>query len=109
MSHPRSLRSYDDVKQIFDAAVTNEGVRVKCKNAGQAINLRARLNHFRALDRDSMAMIYLPDDPRHGCSAYDPFIVRIVDDTLIIEPRTIGGYTIEPLEKPEEINPTPEK
>jgi len=97
MSHSRSLRSYDDAKEIFDAAVERGGIRVTCQNAGQAVNLRARLNHFRQLDRDSMAQVYPADDPRHGASAYDPFVVRLIDTTLVIEPRQIGGYKIESL------------
>jgi hypothetical protein len=105
MSHSRSLRSYDDVKEIFDEAVARGGIRVTCTRPGQAINLRARLNHFRQLDRDSMAQIFPADDPRHGCSAYDPFMVRLVDSTLIIELRQIGGYTIEPLEIANEKTP----
>ncbi len=100
MSHSRSLRSYDDAKEIFDKAVEHGGVVVTCHNAGQAVNLRARLNHFRQLDRDSMAQIYPADNPRHGASAYDPFVIRLVNKMLIVEPRQTDGFKIEPLNRP---------
>ena len=100
MSHSRSLRSYDDAKEIFDKALENGGVLVTCRNDGQAVNLRARLNHFRQLDRDSMAQIYPADDPRHGTSIYDPFVIRLSDKRLIVEPRQIDGFKIEPLNRP---------
>jgi len=106
MGYSKSLRTYDDVKEIFDAAIAQGGARVTCKTTGQAVNLRARLNHFRFLDRESMSQVYPPEDPRHGTSVYDPFVIRFVgDSTLLLEPRQIGGYTIEPLEKPEETQP----
>jgi hypothetical protein len=106
MSFPKSLRSYDDVKEIFDAALAQGGCRVKCK---QLVNLRARLNHFRALDRDSMAQIYPAGHPRHGISIYDPFVIRVVGEYLVLEPRQIGGYTIEPLPDPVVIQSDPER
>lgn len=102
MGYSKSLRSYDDVKEIFDAALAQNGARVTCQDRGQAVNLRARLNHFRQLDRDSMAQVFPAGDPRHGVSAYDPFTIRLTDETLIIEPRKMGGYTIEPLESKNE-------
>lgn len=108
MSYSKSLRSYADVKEIFDKAVDMGGAAVVCRTAGQAINLRARLNHFRQLDRDSMAEIYPAEHPNHGVSIYDPFVVRILDNTLTVEPRETGDYTIGPLPpKPETL--TPEK
>jgi hypothetical protein len=99
MSHSKSLRSYADAKEIFDRALVEGGVSVTCQSAGQAVNLRARLNHFRTLDRNSMAEIFPANDPRHGISAYDPFVIRLVNNTLTVEPRELGGYTIEPLTK----------
>jgi hypothetical protein len=98
MGHSRSLRTYDDCKELFDAAVAQNGIRITCTRGGQAVNLRARLNHFRTLDRESMAEIYPTDHPKHGISAYDPFVIRLDNLTLTIEPRGSADYTIEPLE-----------
>jgi hypothetical protein len=101
MSLPKSLRAYEDAKVILDEALEHGGVRVNCKNLGQAVNLRARIHRFRVLDRDFYAQAFPPDDPRHGISAYDNLLVRLDSNSgksiLIIEPRQIGGYTIEPL------------
>jgi hypothetical protein len=98
MSHSNSINAYLDVKVLFDQAVQHNGVKVKCKSNGQAVNTRARLNHLRTLDRALMAEVYSdPGDPRHGVSAYDPFVVKLIDDILIIEPRQIGGYIVTPL------------
>jgi hypothetical protein len=100
MTLPKSLRSYDNEKTIFDGAFENGGrARVICKSLGQAVNIRARLHRFRALDRDSNAEIYPADHPMHGASIYDNLLVRLDNGggkyTLIIEPREVGGYTVE--------------
>lgn len=98
MGHSKSLRTYADVQEIFERAYTDRdqgGVRVNCTDIGQAVNLRARLNHFRLLHRESMAEVFPVDDPRHGVSPFDPFVVRLTGNTLIIEPRNTKGYTIE--------------
>jgi hypothetical protein len=101
MGYSKSLRSYDDAKAIFDRALSEGGIRVNCKHPGQAVNLRARLNNFRTLDRQSMCDVYPPSDPRHGISVYDPFVVRLVGDDLLIEPRGPADYTIVSLTKGE--------
>jgi hypothetical protein len=96
MSVSYSKSAYLDCFEYFDRALKSSiGIRVACRNRGSANNLRVRMHYARAISRREFLEIYQPDDPRHGQSPYDVFMVRIEQDDekwwLYIEPRTAGG------------------
>lgn len=92
MSVPKSLLSYRDCLDYFDTALQySEGARVKVKDANDGFNLRMRLNNCRKLDREANIRLYPPNHRMHGCSAYDPIMVkvqRLGDEFFVVLERT---------------------
>ena len=103
MSLPNSLRSYEDCKTLFDAALADpKGARAKLGTYESCMNMRTRMHYFRTLDRKANADIYPSDHPIHGTSAYDDFVVQILRDEdgefwLYIQPRSAKILVIEGL------------
>jgi hypothetical protein len=93
MSQINSLRAYTDCKELFDAALADpKGARAQIGDQGACINMRTRMHYFRKLDREANERIYPPDDPNHGTSIYDSFVVRMYKDEdkewwMYVEPR----------------------
>jgi hypothetical protein len=98
MSRHKPLNIFDDLREILDAAVEHGGGIVNCPSNGKAIATRHRMNHFRALERESMTEIYPPGHPRHGRSVYDGFVFRIEPNgkQIIIEPRELEIISFTP-------------
>ena len=96
MSQINSLRAYTDCKELFDAAMADpKGARAQVGDQGAAMNMRTRLHYFRRLDREANEKIYPVDNPMHGTSIYDTFVVRMYMDTedqwwIYVEPRGTG-------------------
>lgn len=104
MSISNSRLAYLDCYKVWDRAIENpSGVRVGVRNYDAALHLRMRLHQARKINRRENEEIYEPGEPLHGCSAYDPFTVRIkrVNNSfyLYIEPNRIATEIIEPLDK----------
>jgi len=107
MGFSNSVFSYEDIRQLFDKALTAErGLRVKLAKEGAAHNLRQRMSYYRQLDRRENKKIYQPDDPMWGRSAYDALILKITpaesEDTenevyLDIVKATADNYKTEEL------------
>lgn len=99
--------TFSDVQEIFDRALTSpHGVRSKQLTRSHAINLRARFNYFRTLDRRENAKIYQGDDPRRYRSIYDELVLEIPpkgspdDTTLYIRRRNPDGLNFEEIKPP---------
>lgn len=103
MSLPNSLRSYEDCKSLYEAALADpKGARAKLGTYASCINMRTRMHYFRVLDRTSNADIYPSDHPTHGTSVYDDFVVQILQDQdgefwLYIQPRSAKILVVEGL------------
>jgi hypothetical protein len=103
MSQINSLRAYTDCQKLFEAALNDpKGARAQIGTQEQCINMRTRMHYFRKLDRDANAKTYPPNDPNHGTSIYDPFVVRLLPDEdglwwVYVQPRTDSNMIIEGL------------
>lgn len=102
MSFNRSILAFDDIRHVFDRALqTPHGLKIPCGSRGKAVNLRARFNYFRKIDRDESFKIYPPDHPMFGKSSYDKLALRIPEkgspeeNVLFIEPHSAEKYKIE--------------
>jgi hypothetical protein len=104
MSLPNALRAYEDCRTLFEAAAADsKGARAKLISHDACINMRSRLHNFRALDRAANAETYPdPNDPLHGQSVYDEYVVQIFPDEdgewwVYVSLRTSQLLAIEPL------------
>lgn len=103
MSLPTSLRAYADCQKLFESATADPKGARACLGAYEAcVNMRTRMHYFRSLDRDSNANIYPKDHPMHGVSAYDDYVVQIIEDEdgmhwLYVQPRSAKILVIEGL------------
>lgn len=103
MSQINSLRAYTDCQALFDRATLDpKGARARIGTQEQCINMRTRMHYFRKLDREANERVYPVDDPMHGTSIYDPYVVRLLPDEdgewwVYVQPRTPGDMVIEGL------------
>src|SRR5580698_9802163 len=94
MSLPNSLRAYRDCEELFQSATADpKGARACVGTYEAGLNLRTRMHYFRKLDRIANETVYPPDDPMHGQSVYDEYVIPepMVDQDgeywLYVEPR----------------------
>lgn len=89
--------AYIDCRALWDRALeATKGIRVPVGAHGQAVQLRLRLNRYRAIDRRENAKTYEPGHPLFGRSVYDAFAVRLHDDTTVeIVPLSLQHLDIE--------------
>lgn len=81
MSQINSLRAYTDCQTLFEAALKDpKGARAKLGTQSACINMRTRMHYFRKLDREANERTYSPDNPMHGTSVYDPYVVQMFMD-----------------------------
>lgn len=108
MSLPTSLGAYLDCRQLFDAALADPKGARACLGTWEACrNMQSRMNYFRSLDRIANKEIYPKGDPKWGISAYDPYVVQLMEDAdgewwVYVQPRdkilVIEGLSeVEPL------------
>jgi len=103
MSQINSLRAYTDCQKLFDAATNDpRGARALIGTQEQCINMRTRMHYFRSLDRKANEKVYPPNDPMHGTSIYDPYVVRLLPDEdgswwVYVQPRAPDDMIIEGL------------
>lgn len=70
--------SYEDVRELMQRALDSpKGLRVTLSSPAEAINMRARMNKFRANNRKDNKKIYTPDHPMWGNSVFDALVTRI--------------------------------
>lgn len=111
MSLPNSLRAYADCQQLYEAAVADpKGARACLGTHDACVGMRTRMHYFRKLDREANAETYPIGDPMHGASAYDDFVIQIMQDEdeewwLYVTPRSAKILAIEGLSQvPEQID-----
>lgn len=76
MNH--SYLAYEDCREAFEKGLESEnGVRIKFKNAAEAVRFRLRMNDFRIQTRELSKHIHPPDSPLWGTSPYDALILSI--------------------------------
>lgn len=103
MSQINSLRAYTDCERLFEAALRDpKGARARIGTQEACINMRTRMHYFRKLDREANERTYPPDDPKHGTSVYDPYVVRLFPDEdgewwVYVQPRATDDMVIEGL------------
>ena len=78
MSLPTSLLSYKDCADTFEKTLLSpQGIRVRMPSFEKANFFRMRCHYFRTLDRRNNARIYESDHAMHGCSQFDPVVLKI--------------------------------
>lgn len=78
MSLPTSRLSYKDCFDLYDKALESErGVRVRMPDPNYANFFRMRMHKARSIVRDENRLIYELGQPLHGCSEYDPLVLKI--------------------------------
>ena len=107
MAYNKSPLALAYQRDIFDRALEDpHGIKITCKNHGEAMALRARLNHYRWRDQKANKVIYPPEHPMHGVSVWDALTCIVgksgtPDETaLIIKPRQLDHLIIESLGPP---------
>ena len=76
-----AILSFEDVRELLNKAIEAEkGIEIKLDTKGQAVNLRSRMNRYRAKDRESSKVIFPDDHPSYGVSQYDRLIISIRED-----------------------------
>lgn len=93
MSSPTTKLAYKDCEALFDQASDDaKGIRFRVPSESHAIHLRMRMQQFRALDREDNRRLYDLGNPMHGCSIYDPLVIRYRHDGsdwwVYVEPRS---------------------
>ena len=54
MSLSKNYRAYEDVRIAFDRALDSDnGIKIPCKDRGEAVHLRSRFNQYRAITQGS--------------------------------------------------------
>lgn len=78
MGFATSPLSYADVRGVLDKALAApKGIQIDCGTYGHAVQLRARLNKAREIDRHTNAKTYPDDHPMHGLSHYDSLRISL--------------------------------
>ena len=77
MAYNSSLTSYPDITAALDRALESpKGVRIQFETAQAVTTFCGRAHSFRFRDRAHNRKVYAHDHPMHGCSAYDPLMIR---------------------------------
>ena len=103
MTAPTTRLSYGDAYDALDRAKDDaKGIRLRFDDKASAETFRARVHNARRVDREDNLTIYTQEDPLWGRSVYDPFIVRIKQDTegawwVYIEHTSLKNMVIESL------------
>ena len=103
MSMSNTRLSYDDCFELWDKAKEAKGIRIKYASLEEAERTRARLHYARIIDRKDNEKMYTPNEPLHGRSVYDPFMIQIRQDTedfywVYIKPVSSDVLEIEELQ-----------
>jgi hypothetical protein len=95
MGYNSSIKSFEDVRAVLDEALMSPtGKMSKQPTRAAAINLRARFNHFRSIDRRENKRVYPEDHHLYNRSVYDVLVLQIPpkgtpdDTTLYIRKRS---------------------
>jgi hypothetical protein len=108
MSAPATRFSYSECYEAWEKAKESpKGIRVQFATIEEATTFRQRLHKARSIDRTDNTIIYGQDDPLYGRSVYDPYMVRIRQDTedfywVYIIPVSIEMLKIESLDEIED-------
>jgi len=82
MPLPTSLQSYGDCLDFFERVADDpKGGRLLLGTFEAANHFRLRCNKARQLHRDENRKVHAPDTPLHGASEYDPFQLKLREDT----------------------------
>lgn len=100
MPYASSIHSYPDIRDAFDKALASaKGVRLTFPDEKAAITFKGRANSFRYKDRKENKKIYPEGHAMHGCSPYDPLMVKTVEPTVVaILKLEAVEYNVEELE-----------
>lgn len=91
MPYNKSPAAFEDCRQVFEQAMaTPRGIRLTLASTGAATGLIGRLNTYRKMDRETNKSIYPPDDPMHGTSDFDRYIIRKQGTEVVIELRELN-------------------
>lgn len=84
MAYNSSITSYPDIRAALDKALDSpKGVRLSFEDKKAAVTFCGRVHSFRWRDRKENQKIYSPDDPMFGRSAYDPLMLKRVNETTV--------------------------
>lgn len=112
----KNYRAYDDVRIAFDRALDSDnGIKIPCKDRGEAVHLRSRFNQYRAITRAQSLEMYTEGELGYGHSPYERLVLRIPrksspdDNILYIEPIVKVKFTMEDIEPDEKLSTKNEK
>lgn len=96
MGFNRSPLAFADCQGAFDRALSSpRGIKIRCVSAAAAVRLRARMNHFRARDREKALTIYDPTHPMYGKSVYDSLITLLEGECVVVRANSVESLDIE--------------
>lgn len=79
MALPSSPQAYPDCFDFCEKIIDDPiGARKPFRTNGEAKLFRLRCYRFRTLTQQQNRQIYPPDDKRHGTSAYDEIVFRVM-------------------------------
>lgn len=97
----KSLLAYRDIQDILQCALNAEnGIKITCKNHGEAMSLRTRIHYYRRKDKELNALTYPAGHNLHDASIWDQLICKVSDNILSIVPRKTDHLIIELIEAP---------
>jgi len=81
MSLPITLGAYRDCEDLFLRACADpKGIRACLGTFEACFQKRQRMHYYRNLDRRANADMYEAGHPMHGASAYDDYVLQIIED-----------------------------
>lgn len=73
-----NLEAHEKELRHFERALSAErGIKIEVESKDAAVNLRMRLNRYRAEVRRQNQILFPPDHPRHANTPFDSLIISI--------------------------------
>ena len=107
MPHNNSTIALNYLQDFFNRALEEpHGLKITCKNHGEAMALRSRLNYYRLRDRQLNGKTYPEDHPMHKVSVWDSLSCHVgkagaPDEAIVlIKPIHFDRFILESLTPP---------
>ena len=104
MPYNKSPLALTYLRDLFERALAEpHGLKVTCRNHGEAMSLRSRLNYYRWKDQRANKEIYPADHPMHNVSVWDTLVCQVGkpgtpgEAVLTLKPRQVDHLIIESL------------
>jgi hypothetical protein len=95
----KSPFAFRDVEDLLQRALDSKsGIKITCRDHGEAMSLRTRIHYHRRKDKELNAQTYPPEHILHSSSVWDQLVCKVDDNILRIEPRKTDHLIIELIE-----------